>query len=254
MRQVARAVSNVKRIIPVFVLFLFPSVYSFSQPANDPAATKIRRLLDHAEPYYNVNEKLVNGFLYSLPDDRIDGHPYLEDDQWVPGTLFISGDIFDQVLLKYDLTRDDIILKARMANGKFKAIEMTHEHVDSFRLGIRLFVNSRKFTDRNEDMVYYEQILDKHLTYVRQHSKHFISQYDVLTPHGRYSNTETRNYFIDQGKLINVTGRRGFIRFFSKTGRNEIRKFLRKENIRYRNASDAELHRLLEYCNQIMSQ
>ena len=254
MRQFPLALSCIERIALVFFVFLSSVSFSFSQTAHETRESKIHHLFQYAEQHYNTNDKLVNGFIYNLPDRRIDGHPYLEENQWVLGTLFIGGDAYDQVLLKYDLTQDDVILKARMINGKYKAIELTHEHVDSFRLGNRHFVNSNKFIDQDEDMAYYEQILDDRLIYIRKHSKYFIAKYDVLTPHGRFSELQTRNYFIVEGKLTDVTGKGSFIRFFPKSKRKKIRRFLRKENIRYRKASSAEMRRLLEYCNQIIYQ
>lgn len=224
-----------------------------AQPASHSTGEKINKLIDWADSCYSIDDQLVHGYIYPLPDSRIQNHPYLLNDEWIRGKIFIKEDVYDKLLLKYDLTTDDLILKARFTNNSYRAIEMIDYRIDSFLLGNIRFVNSKKFFPEQEISTFYEQIIDSKLVYVRKHQKSFIPKYDNLTPNGKFSNRETEHYFIEDGKLTRIRHKKDFIGHFDPSVQSLIRKYIRKNMPRFKKTSHGELKELLNYCNQIIT-
>lgn len=243
----------IQKFLLTLIVLSFPSVTRLQAQLQSSPPDDINRLIKAADQYYTLDDKLVNGFIYPMPDSRIKGHPWLGNREWSEGTIYVGDDRYEDLMLKYDITEGDLILKARFGEGTYKVLELPYPRVDSFRLGNDLFVRSDKFATKEEEHFYYEQIMDNGLTFVRRHIKHFVSKYDDLTPYGRFSETQTNSYFIDSGKRTQVDRRGQFIRYFEKPVRKAIRRYIRQNNIRYRRASSSELRGLLKYCNELIS-
>jgi len=242
----------IRKFLLALIVISFTSVTLLqAQPQSSPP-DGIERLIKAADQYYTLDDKLINGFIYPMPDSRIKGNPWLGTREWSEGTIYIGDDLYENLMLKYDITEGDLILKARFGEGTYKVLELPYPRVDSFRLGNDLFVRSDKFATKEEEPFYYEQIMDNGLTFVRRHIKHFVSKYDDLSPYGLFSETQTNNYFIDSGKRTQVDRRGQFIRYFKKPTRKAIRRYIRQNNIRYGRASSSELKDLLRYCNELI--
>ncbi len=231
-----------------FLLLLFNHIPGQTQTTS--RKNNITGLLEYTASRYEVNDRLIHGFIYSLPDSRIKGHPYYKENEWVRGTVYIGDDSFDEVWLKYDIAIDQVILKARFSNNMFRPIELNSRRVDSFKLHNTLFVNAKHYGLSDAAPHYLEQIIDQNLTFVRRHGKNFISKYDELTPLGQYSQTQSQSFFIEKGDMERIRGRGSFIRHFRPNRRKKIRKFIRNHQISYRKADKQQLQELLQYCNQ----
>ena len=198
------------------------------------------------------NEALINGYVYRPADQRRKGSPFLEGDQWSRAQLFIEGKRYPGQSIRYNLVRDEILLKAITDHDRVKLIEMNKYKLDSFRMKRGVFVNSREFGLRGEEPTFYEVIANREITFVRAYSKQFVDKYDLVTPYGKYSGVNTSRYIIHQGKLHSADSRFSFLRFFDREDRRKIRRFIREQGIRYNKARESELTRLLNFCNDLI--
>lgn len=93
-----------------------------------------------ARQFYNQRIKsesiLYNGVDFAEYRPLEDEHPYYSYD-WLPGTVFYDGQLFDSVYLLYNISTDNIYIE----NYNFgNNIQLINERVDYFTLADKLFV------------------------------------------------------------------------------------------------------------------
>ena len=133
-----------KPLILLFLLYVLFHQSVIAQYNNFDESSKLDSLISYSQNYYGINDELVNGFVYALPDPGIQGHPYLND-KWEEGTFFIHGKTFQKILSKYDLVQDDIVIRVETNENTERIISVSKQQVDSLFLNKALFVNSRYF-------------------------------------------------------------------------------------------------------------
>ena len=249
MKNLKSIKNKFKVLILIFILFPI-SLIAQEEFRNSPP--EIIKLFNESQSYYSINDEIINGCVYPLPNSKINGHPYLNG-QWTGAIFFVNNKKYTNLLIKYDLTIDDIILKAEIENGIQKLINVNKFQIDSFIIGKSLFVNSRVFSPEEKKHTYFEQIYKGKYSLFKKYEKVFIKQYNNITPYGKYSNLRIDIYLFDNNKLINVNRRSLFIKCFEKDKQNEIKYFMKKNNIIYKKASHQELKELMNYCSKLIS-
>ncbi|MCF8304128.1 MAG: hypothetical protein K9I94_12690 [Bacteroidales bacterium] len=254
----------------IFALLIpgWVSGQNFQQNKNI-AFEKLKR---QTEIYYGTSDKLVNGYIYLPIDRRIDGHPYYvppaktmeklygrrmknpKDKQltnvWRSGSVTIHGEKFANQKLKYNIEVDDLILKAQLSGGAQKLIRINSARVDSFRIAGHLFVHSRNYFPTDSIRTYFELVYTGENTFLSRYSKEFIKQFNDLSPRGKYGGLETWHYLLTADGAKKVDRRSKFLNNFDDH-RRKIRRFLRRNDIRYRKATPSELNKLMNYINQL---
>lgn len=277
MKNLKSIKNKFKVLILIFILFPI-SLIAQEEFRNSPP--EIIKLFNESQSYYSINDEIINGCVYPLPNSKINGHPYLNG-QWTGAIFFVNNKKYTNLLIKYDLTIDDIILKAEIENGIQKLINVNKFQIDSFIIGKSLFVNSHiLYLERNFDAVqsltlsvneisvrvssrvmtseekkhtYLEQVYKGKCSLYKEYKKIFIKEYNNITPYGKYSSIRTNLYFYNNAELINVDRRSLFIRCFEKEKQNEIKSFMKKNNIIYKKASQQQLKELMNYCSTLIS-
>ncbi len=237
--------------ISILIFILFP-ISLIAQEEFRDSPPEIIKLFNESQSYYSLDDEIINGCVYPLPDSRINGHPYLND-QWTEAIFFVNNKKYTNLLIKYDLTIDDIILKAEIENGIQKLINLNKFQIDSFIIGNSFFVNSRIFFPEEKKHTYYEQVYRGKYSLFKKYEKVFIKQYNDITPYGKYSIIRTNLYLYNNVELINVDRRSLFIKCFEKEKQSEIKSFMKKYNIIYKKASQQQLKELMNYCSKLIS-
>nr|MDA3953910.1 hypothetical protein [Bacteroidales bacterium] len=142
------------------------------------------------------------------------------------------------------------ILKAEIENGIQRLVELNKFQLDSFLIGNSLFVNSRCILNEANKHTFYEQIYNGKYSLYKNYKKVFIRVYNNISPYGRYSSLKFNIFLFDKNKLINVNKRTTFIKYFEKEKQNDIKSFMKKNNIKFKNASHKELKQLMEFCTK----
>lgn len=204
--------------------------------------------LDSINRIIGFNDVLINGYLYIPPSKKIEGHPYFGENRWNPGTIYINGHTFRNKLIKYNLQKNDIILKANFGKNNYKLIRINILPVDSFRMNGRIFVQSSIYTKNINKPVFYEKIHDGEYKFVRQYSKRFIGTYEWSSPQGKFSETKEEKFIIRDHNINKINSKRAFLRFFPRNKRKKIRKFLRDNDIDFNKANTGQLSELANYC------
>lgn len=231
------------------ILFSYSIQVIVAQTNRINTISGLDSLIPYSQNYYGINDELVNGFVYALPDPMIGGHPYLNEN-WVKGKLYIHGKVFQNIPVKYDLVQDEMIIKVKNIQNAERIISISKKQVDSLILNNALFVNSRILTDENSGPSFYELIYPGKLSLVRKYEKRFIGLYNSSTPRGKFSDLNSGIFLFNGEKLVSVDKKKSFIRFFGKSRKKDIILFLRRQNINFRKATSSQLIDLMNFCTQ----
>lgn len=238
-------------------LFFFAAVLQiqtvFSQSVS-PAEEK-QRIIAYTKQKYGTDDILVNGVLYVPEHYLAEGHPCLLTDEFSSGTVFIKDKKYGNEQLKYDIEKDEFVLRAKTAGNSSKDIVLYSTLVDSIYFLNRRFVNARFIPTDEIEAGYYEMIYNnkqRKIYLFIDHYKNFKPDYTQNTPYGRYYETTSHRYLLLDKQLKKVNRKRNLLRAFASHKR-DIRKFIREHDIRYKKATNFELTILMNYCNELSS-
>lgn len=218
---------------------------------NSPA--EIAELYNLCESKYPVNDEFINGCIYPLPNNKILGDPYFKSVDWQSGSLYINGRHYPNIMLKYDLIIDELIIKTRVQENIERLISLNKSQIDSFYIGTSLFVNSQNIFQNENVNTYYEKVFSGSLEVYKHYQKTFIDMFSNSSPDGKFSSQKSNTYLFDYNKLTNINSTKSFLACFEKTDQDRIKKFLKSNNINYKKISDLQISALLEFCTTTIS-
>lgn len=248
MRKKLLRISYCVFIIPFFIIN-FNNLCA--QENYKQSSQEIIKLINESQNFYSIDDEIVNGFVYPVPNSKIQGDPYLRD-QWTDATVFVNNKEYTNLLVKYDLIIDRVILKAEIENGFQRLVELNNFQIDSFLVGNSLFVNSQCILNDENNQTYYEQIFKGEYSLYKDYKKIFIKEYN-LNPYGKYSDLSFKILLFNKNKLININKSSAFIKCFKKEKQSDIKSYLKKNKIKFKDASPKELKQLMEFCTTIIS-
>ncbi|MFC2152984.1 hypothetical protein ACFLSE_10705 [Bacteroidota bacterium] len=234
----------------VALICLISSTILTAQEKYNSSPSEIKELLALTKAYYSFNDEIINGCVYPLPNSRIEGHPYLND-QWTLATIYINNKKFENQIIKFDLTINDIILKAELENGIEKLVNLNKFQVDSFIIGTSLFINSMILNSEENNTTYYEQIYKGKYSLYKKYDKIFIKEYNTITPYGKFSNLRTDMLLFANNEIHNADRKTSFLASFEKSMQKEIKSYMNKNSINYKKATDQQLKQLMNYCSAL---
>jgi len=206
----------------------------------------------HLEKSSREDPLLVNGRIYRLFKPNAQNDPFLFSTSWHPATVYVKGQTFPNRQVKYDIYQDALILKIQNATANYDQIRLNGSFVDSFLMADNhKFIHSRNLGFSDLNVNYVEMIAAGRISMVRTHKKGFIEIYNNFAPQGSYGDTNSKEYLIQNGKLINVSKKRLYLRAFDDNKRT-IRKYMRKNDIVYRKVTKNQLINLMNYCNALV--
>ncbi len=242
----------IKFFLALVSIFFLPNE-STGQGSNHPDHKTIIEFISEVQTIYGVDDELVNGYPYYPPDQLIGSHPYFKKEQWYIGTVYMNGETFTKLPIKYDLTKDAFIIKATLHDKVMKLVQLNSLYVDSARINNQLFVHSRSFLNNLNNGNFYEQIYNDSQSdfgYFIRYTKKYLEQYTSIAPKGRFSDINVKQVLLYNEVLYDASNRRKFLKPFSRDQRGLIKSFLRKNDIKYKRADKKEIKQLMEYCNQ----
>jgi len=207
----------------------------------------LKRYIDQI---YGSDDLLINGPIYVPQHGLAAGHPYFEIVDWVYGSLFIKGHIYDDVKLKYNIELDEFILFIKDRQDRKKYIVLNHHFIDSVYMGKYVFVNTDVLPEVEKDLGYAELVYDRNFIFLIKYTRDFKTEYSDSKPYGEYTEQKATHYICESGKLVKISGKKAFLAYF-ESEKKEIKKYLKKNNIKYKKANSGELYNLLNYCNAI---
>lgn len=96
--------------------------------SSTPASTYTLALYDSAAV---ESQHLYNGQQYYVYDSQSEEHPFFLSREWVTGSVFYDGQLFDSIPLLYDIVKDQLVVRYTKSFGN---VSLQSEKVGHFHL------------------------------------------------------------------------------------------------------------------------
>lgn len=240
-----------KYLVLLISIQIFGSLTAYGQ--NSKSKESVQELLRYSQNYYGIDDELVNGCVYQMHDYRIQGSPYLFENVWSNGTIFIKGREYSNLLLKYDVLNDALVLNTQI-NEYNRLLSINKSQIDSFLIENRLFVSSRILFNNQKEVTFLEKINTNSYSLLVEYKKVYLKTYNNLTPYGRFSSLKKNVILFHNGIITNANNTSSFIKGFEdKIDKKKVKNYMKQNGIKYSDASSRELKELITYCNTITS-
>jgi hypothetical protein len=203
------------------------------------------------ETQYGANPLLASGLVYVPLQAGAEGHPFYQDQSWQPGEVFLKGEHFPNLELRYELVTGQLLLHTDLPGGAQAAIVLNPQLVDSFRLADQLFVQAQLTGLPDPAASYYSRGYAGDMVLYLGYSKRFLSQYSALTPAGKYAQLATEYLLLQDGVAYPIPNRSALLRHFAPI-KKDLRRYLRTHRLRYQQASLSEWNALMKFCDERM--
>lgn len=221
---------------PVLLLFVITTLF---------AQTSISEL----DQVYGNDPLLYNGKVYSyFPPPGTGGNQFLKGEDAVSGTAVIRGNTFENLMLKYDIFNQKLIMVYQNNVGGENQLVVSDAWLESFTLARANF--QILAIDDTTSHIY--QVLGnghKKLLY-DWHKRLYLSNRYGATNH-IFTEPMRSMYLYNGEEKLKFTNNRSFVKLFGKTNQPVLRKFLRKNHIDVKKADDTAMVILLNYCNTL---
>ena len=238
-----------RAFITLSFLFLMLQV-ALAQVNITDANNGQKELMLSLEEYYGSNDLLLNGRAYMPNNPKIGNHPFFLNNEYYIGKIFIKGQCFSDVLLKYDLITDELVLHKEVGQNSLVELSLTYELVDSFYISTHLFVNKRKLDNQEKVNGYLKQLYKGKISFFRQYKKVFQADYTSKTPYGSYLEEASTLFVYDKNGFHKLRNKQAFLAFFG-SHKKELKKYIRQHNFNFKEATSEQLYSLLQYADQI---
>jgi hypothetical protein len=104
---------------------------------------------------YGPDQHLINGVEYINLHIRSEGHKFLDEDKYYKGRVVIDRKIYKDVLLKYDIFNQQVLLLIEHQSGGNKQIILNNLRIDGFEINGRIF---HKYTSPVSGTIFYQVI------------------------------------------------------------------------------------------------
>lgn len=207
------------------------------------------QLLSYVNTVYGSDDMLVSGRFYVPMHSLAEGHPYFNIEDWVIGKVFIKGTGFSDVNLKYDIELDEFVLFNESQDRK-NYIVLNKHYVDSVTMGRFVFVNTTSLPEIGEDIGYAELVYDRDFLFLVKYKKDFKKEYSESKPYGEYNRQTNNRYLFENKTLVKLNTRKSLLAYFAGEKR-DIKRYMKRNNIRYKKANSGELFNLLSFCSDV---
>jgi hypothetical protein len=230
--------------------FILSFTFSVAQQRDEKAASSEESFLEYVNDRYGADDNLVNGTVYIPHNPLIARHPFYETDEWYTGILYIRGRTYENQQVRYNLAIDRIILNATFRDGANIKIVLNSWLIDSLSIGDHFFINSLLLFPQDKDTTFYEVIYRNGFSFVSVYRKEYINKFADATPYGLWSGQNPSHFIIDDEKgRIMIASKKDLLEYFYEN-KDDIRRRMKTEHIRYKKASPGQLKRLLEFCGR----
>lgn len=205
--------------------------------------------VDNQDLIYGYDPLLYNGRVYAyFPKPGTAGTPYIFQDFDTKGSVTLRGVTYTNLSLNYDLYNQQLILNYKTVLGSPSLIELSLAWLETFEIkDLHFEIVTKSDTSRQ-----IFQVLGSGSYQIR------YLLFKALLPDSRtasrnyfFTETEKERFVLSGNKMTKYKNNRSFIAAFSPTQQDAIRKFIRKNKIKVKKASDFKMTELINYCNTL---
>jgi len=193
------------------------------------------------------NLRLYNGNEFTGAYSGNSGHPYFEYREPQIGSVFYDGIYYPDVLLSYDITRDEIILVNPTKNLNIKLIT---QKINWFTIQNHLFTNIREDTLAAgfPGSGFYELLYEGAASVLSKRKKQ-LSQSLKADELSKF--LQWIEYYVKKDSVYySVSGKRSLLAV-CKDHKIEVTKFMQKENLNFKKDPANTIIKVIDYYTQL---
>jgi hypothetical protein len=194
------------------------------------------------------NSYLYQGVAYQRYWNGLTGHPFLDMDRFQQGSVYYNGTLYEDVPLMYDIIRDEVISKTF---SKEEDLRLLGEKIHSFSIGTRHFIRV-EVDSLNASSVaggFYEKLYEGSISVLAKHQKRIERSLKAEENITRI-NAYTYFFVLKDGKYHKIETERDLLAVF-KEQKAEIRKFLNRRGISFKNEKTKAIVQTAGYYEQL---
>ena len=230
------------------ILFLFIlNIIGFVQAQNfKPDSSFLADAQKSAVQLYSqslsAQSHLYNGSAYTEYRSQNEEHPYFID-EWLEGTIQYDGDLYENVPLLYDISKDKLITDHQYTVNK---IELINERIGYFTIKDHLFVPLE-----NKKLVkgFYELAYDG-LTKVYVRYQKALQSKRVDYSIENLFEEKTIYYILKDNRYITVKSKGSVLKVLEDK-KTELKKFIRDNHLGFKSYRTKDITRLVQHYDQL---
>ena len=198
---------------------------------------------------YGPDQRLINGVSYFNQHAQSTGHKFLEEDRYQMGRLLFDNRLYDQLLLKYDIYNQQVLLLFSQEGSRNKEIIVNDLRLQGFQIGFQVF---RKCYFPETDTLIFQVFEGEKVSFLYHWKKNLIP---IVSGNSlsEFSKPKRTSFVQIASGLFEFKNNGTFLKIFPGQ-RSELKKFLKSRRINLRSASERQIRELNDYCNQIIDQ
>lgn len=218
-----------------FLLPCFVNNLLFSQTGTADSTSSGPALQNTIDLYYTItgeNAHLYSGSEYVRTNSTVIGHPYFDTTSLLNGSIYLSGTLYKNIPLLYDILHDDIIINKYNQNY---FIRLPGEKIDFFSIATDTFV---KVVPDSADKVlpgigFYNRIYNGKTEVIVKRKK-VLNEDPPANGVSQFHYLQHNSYFVKKKNVyFQVSSRKSLFKLFDDKNK-EIRKYLRKNKINFK--------------------
>ncbi len=224
----------------------------YSQLNMTDSLARYQAILSAKQKYQKVisgNSHAYNGEEYVSPikEKKEIGDPYYFDYDWLEGIVYYDNQLYEDLALRYDIHQDKLLVEYSQG---YESIELIKERINYFKINGHTFVRLSPTSDQPDVKEgFYDILFDGNLKiYVRRY-KTILEIMDQQIMKVEYINKS--KLFLFKDKRFFVINKKNDAFNALAEHKSEIKRFLSKENIRFKSNPELTLVAIANYYDHL---
>ena len=185
-------------------------------------------------------------YAYSLRD----GHPFFDDGHLQKGTVFYDSILYEDLLLLYDLVKEQVVINDSYDNYK---IFLINEQLDQFTIQRHLFINLKdSLTPSAPPHGFYEQLYKDRITLLKKEKKQVRE--DLTSGKVEKFIDQSVSYYLKKGTIYYAVNNKRSLLSALNDKHREVKKFKRKNGLSMRHDKENTLLQVASWYNGQLSE
>jgi hypothetical protein len=230
----------------LFILLFLSCTYGRPQSRTDTTfliSAKENALQLHQQALRS-QARLYNGSKYRAPQQTFEEHPNLASEDWITGSVFYDGELFQDVSLIYDVTTD-VLVTDHFPSGH--PIQLISDKIDYFTLGNRLFerIGVESVNNSLPRTGFYEILYDGATKVVALRQKLRREKIESTRVFVLYESRD-RYFLFRNGVFFPVKSKSSILKLLEDR-KQELKRFIKQRNLLISSNRELTLKSLAEY-------
>ncbi|MEA1887417.1 MAG: hypothetical protein U9N72_09420 [Bacteroidota bacterium] len=234
----------------ILLLLVLPgTLMLFSQETGTPDPSY--KILEELDKIHGADQRLVSGpFYHQAHYGSLIGYPFCINEEWKTGQVKLSGITYDNLLLRYDIVSNELVLNTINLNNTPWQISLKTSDISSFKMDNREYVVFPGSQDEDKP-VFCELVSSGHVDFLLLTTKELRitvsggSDYEYKKYY--------KNYLSKDNTLVRFRGRRSLFKLFPDL-RKELRQYISQQGLLLGKKNTSGRALLIDYCNKILSE